>query len=394
MKFEPLYLRVKEQLREDFRAAQVEYGLERLPSLNDLQTQYQVSRPTISKALAALAAEGLLVKEAGRGTFALAPASSPPGLFGLPSRLTIGYIAPVTEAELPQYTFRGVDRVAHRRNCRVLMASARSDVANERVAVREMVAAGASGLIIYPTVRNGVPPERDYLRHEDLGVPVVLVDTCTPEQGHTQVIFDNRRAGRQMTEWLIKRGHRRIGLIFIDEEVHHPSLEARLRGYREALRDHGLSGDDAVVQRLPMDGTQARLGLALDTLLALPQPPTALIALDDHMAMEVIETLAHRGIHVPDQMYVAGFDNAVAARRYQPAFATTQPDFEAMGEVACEMLLDGIESGSLPTQTYILPVPLLIRSQAHRHLPRTDSRLTLNGANPPTPASADVSLML
>jgi DNA-binding LacI/PurR family transcriptional regulator len=374
MKFKPLYIQVKERLREDFHTERGNRAVGRLPSLNELQIQYRVSRPTISKALAALTAEGLLVKEDGRGTFALAPEGArlaPPQDSSVgPSRLTIGYIAPLTGKELPQNAFRGIDRVGHRRDTQVLMASTRDNVENERAAAIEMIASGARGLIIYPTVRQGASQETDYLRHEDLGVPIVLIDTCTPMQGRAQVIFDNKRAGFQMTRWLIERGHRRIGVIFYTEEAHHPALDARFRGYQEAVTEAGLSWDEALVRRIPANDTYDGLEMALEGLLALPQPPTALIACHDPMAIEIIETLARHGVHVPDEIQVVGFDNTMVARRYQPAFATTSPDFEAMGEVACEMLLDAIQSGKLAPQTYLLPAPLLVRTQLTRHVPR------------------------
>ena len=365
MMFEPLYLRVKERLREDLRAAQAAHGLERAPTLDALQEQYKVSRPTISKALAALVAEGVLVKEAGRGTFALIPASDP-NAAPTPERALIGYIAPLYGAELAQNAFSGIDRVAHRRHFRVLMAGSGDSVARERAAAREMVAAGVRGLILYPTLRQGQQREHDYLRTEDLGVPLVLLDTCTREQGHTQIVFDNRRAGAQVTQWLLGEGRRRIGLVFYTEEAHHPGLEARYQGYVGALQEHGLGVNPALVRRVPPGQLRDHLGPILDEWLALPEPPDSIIASDDTVAMDLIERLSDRGVRVPQDVCVAGFDNSVAARRFQPAFATTAPDFENLGAVACETLLDGLEAGSLPPQIYVLPVPLLVQRETAR----------------------------
>ena len=363
MKFEPLYLRVKEQLREDLRLMQSSQGLERLPNLNALQEQYRVSRPTISKALAALAAEGVLVKERGRGTFALTSGDAPE-LAATPSRLTIGYIAPLYGAELAQNVFRGIDTVAHRRDCRVLMAGSGDSVAHERTAAREMIAAGAKGLILYPTLRQGHLQERDYLRTEDLGVPLVLLDTCTREQGHTQIIFDNKRAGAQLTHWLLGQGRRRIGLVFYEEKAHHPGLEARYQGYLGAMREHGLPVAPDLIRRVKTDHIETRLEPILDEWLSRPELPDAIIACSDIVAMDLIELLSARGVRVPETVYVAGFDNSLAARWFQPAFTTTDPDFDNLGETACETLLDGIEAGGLSPQVYVLPVPLLIRGAA------------------------------
>ena len=370
MKHLPLYLRVKEQLREELQAVRLSDETQRLPTLDSLQQRYQVSRPTLSKALAALAAEGVLVKEAGRGSFALVAA--PPPNKTAPARLTVGYIAPLSDAELPQAAFRGIDRAAHRRDCRVLMAGARDSVAQERTAAHEMIAAGACGLIIYPTVRQGESSASDYLCREDLGVPLVLIDTCTPAQGQAQVLFDNRRAGADMTRWLLARGHRRIGLILYTEEAHHPSLEARYRGYRDALHDAGLPADPDLIRRVPPGEQHDALEAALAALLDLALPPSAVIAANDLMAVEVIETFGRRGLSVPREIAVTGFDHQAVARRYQPAFPTTAPDFERMGEIACETLLDSLAAGTRPVQTYILPVPLLIRPRPVRHAPGAD----------------------
>jgi len=154
------------------------------------------------------------------------------------------------------------------------------------------------------------------------------------------------------------------------------------------LQDHGLPFDAGLVRRISPTNMEAHLEPALEDLLALPDPPTALLACDDIMAMDVIERLFQRGISVPDSMLVAGFDNRVAARRFQPAFMTTQPDFDVLGEVACRMLLDGIEAGTLPTQTYILPVPLLTRHHVHRPLIRSEAASASNGLLSPVSAHA------
>ena len=360
MKFEPLYLRVKERLRGDLRSAQISRGLVRAPTLDELQKQYQVSRPTISKALAALAAEGVLVKEPGRGMFALTAALDLDTL-PLPARAAIGYIAPLYGAELAQQVFSGIDRVAHRRDFRVLMAGSGDSVARERAAALEMVAAGVCGLILYPTLRQGQQQEHDYLRTEDLGVPVVLLDTCVREQGHTQIIFDNKRAGAQITHWLLREGRRRIGFVLYTEEAHHPGLEARYQGYLGTLREHGLPVDLELVRRVNPGHLRAHLGPILDELLSMPEPPDAIIACNDIMAMDLIERLSDRGVRIPDDICVVGFDNSLASHRFKPAFVTTDPDFENLGVVACETLLDGLEAGNLPAQVYILPAPLFTR---------------------------------
>jgi DNA-binding LacI/PurR family transcriptional regulator len=86
----------------------------------------------------------------------------------------------------------------------------------------------------------------DYLLSGMGDVPAVLVDTCLPQQGGIQVLFDNRRLGYAMTEWLIKEGHSRIALLTYVGVVQHTPLTARFDGYRDALQDFGIAEDRAL----------------------------------------------------------------------------------------------------------------------------------------------------
>lgn len=361
--FVPLYQRIKERIRTDLLEAQTHAAVVRLPTERELQVRYQVSRPTISKALTMLAAEGLLVKAQGRGNFVLPKRPAAPSAISHPPR-RIGYVAPLSGEELVQRLFHGIDRTAHRRDYRVLMGSAGNHVARERAAALELIASGARGLIIYPVPRRDFELASDYLRCEDLGVPLVLVDTCTPEQGHAQVIFDNWRAGYAMTCWLISKGYCRIGLLSHTEHLHHPPLAARLRGYLDALRDHAVALDPALIRRFEPNERAEELEAIAEEWLQMPDPPTAIIAPEDMVALELIELLHSRGVRVPDDIRVTGFDNREAARRFRPTFTTTSPDFERMGEIACDLLLDGIEAGTLIPRTHILDVPLLVRRRS------------------------------
>jgi DNA-binding LacI/PurR family transcriptional regulator len=358
----PLYLRLKDQLEADLKTARAAGAGARLPTLNELQAKYGASRPTISKALAALAAEGTLVKQAGRGGFVHAPPvpisvrTAPSG----PPRATIGFICPLYGAELPQSCFRGIDRTARRRGFRVLMAGAGESEPHERAAVQELIAAGVQGLIIYPTLRSNLTDPNDYLFQKDLGVPLVLVDTCFPEQGHAQVVFDNRRGSYQLAKWLLNQGRRRVALLTYANWRRHPALVARRRGYQDALGDFGLPRADDILEIAKADLYDG-LDPLLDRLLAGETPVDAIMATNDIMAMELLDRLLRRGVKYPEDVSVTGFDYTTTTCRYRPTFTTTEPDFGIMGEVAGELLIDSLESGTFPAQTYILPVSLRVR---------------------------------
>jgi GntR family transcriptional regulator of arabinose operon len=354
----PLYEKIKEQIRADY--LQVPEEARQLPSERDLQERYQVSRPTISKALTVLATEGALVRQHRRGNFASVPQPEPAVRVGTSRQ--IGYVAPLAGEELIQRCFRGIDRVAHRRGYQVLMGNAGNSVEREQDAVRDLIASGVCGLVITPVPRRREALSTDYLAAGVAEVPVVLADTGLPQYGGLQVLFDNRRLGYAMTEWLIKEGHSRIALLSYTGEVLHTPLTARLEGYRDALQDFNIAEDAALIGRFDTSlDHDAALNRYLDQWEFLDQPPTAIIAPEDTLAMELVTLLKMRGIRVPQDMRVVGFDNRSMARYFDPPIPTSAPDFERLGETACDLLLEAIESETPQSRTVMLDVPLLIR---------------------------------
>jgi DNA-binding LacI/PurR family transcriptional regulator len=384
---DPLYRHIMQRIREDLFPDGTD-GAVRLPSERALQERYKVSRPTISKALAALAAEGVVTKRERSGNYRAdegVPVRGGDGRGRLP---VIGYVAPLTGEELVQRAFHGVDRVANRRGYRVIMGNAGTDWHGERAAVHDLIASGVVGLIITPCPRTTDQAVQDYLRSESFPVPVVAMDTCVPEQTVPQVVFDNVRGGYDVTNWLIQQGHTRIAILTFADVVIHGPLRGRLQGYQDALADHGITPDAALIERVDscLDCASA-VTEALDRWETLAHPPTAVIAVDDVYAMTVIEQLEARGYAVPDDMAVVGFDNRSVARRFRPAFPSTDPDFERMGEIGCEMLLNAIATGEQRLERRVLALPLITERHPPHHpvrrpppsLPRRQAALTLAG---------------
>jgi DNA-binding LacI/PurR family transcriptional regulator len=354
---QPLYLRIKDRIRAEIL---FDRGLgpgSRLPTERELQQRFGVSRPTIAKALAALASEGEVFVAQGRGRYA----SAPNGV-GLQTsaRRRIGYVATIATETLTQRACCGIERAARRLGYGVVMASANNDVRQEREAVHDLIASGICGLIIYPVPRSDGVSDSDYLTGEPLGVPVVLIDTPLPEHGYTQFVFDNEKACYTLTSWLIEHGHTSIAYTVGDAGLRHGPLTARLRGYRNALADHGVPEDPSLVVHYPgMDLQQLRQAAVR---LAESRPrPTAVIATDDMGAMVLIEQFATLGISVPEDIHIVGFDDREEARRMRHQFSTTRPDFERLGEGACEELVALVAGESQPNRTFVYDVPLVFR---------------------------------
>jgi DNA-binding LacI/PurR family transcriptional regulator len=175
------------------------------------------------------------------------------------------------------------------------------------------------------------------------------------------VTADNRRGAYDMASRLIKGGHRRIA--FIASAVSWPMIERRFQGYRAALRDAGLEFDPALTR---FEGEwHPATGMRLTSQLCdEPDPPTAVLAGNDLLALGAVKALKERGLRVPDDVAVAGFDDFEFAEYTDPPLTTLHvPGFE-MGHLAATRLIDHIEGkGDLATAT-VLPVRLVVRESA------------------------------
>jgi DNA-binding LacI/PurR family transcriptional regulator len=203
------------------------------------------------------------------------------------------------------------------------------------------------------------------------GLPYVLIDHEPDPVGAPRVNVADREASRRMAEHLLGLGHRRIGIVLGFEHPAHTLTQAeqesiyfvgaeRMAGWRAA----GLGGSTPVASG-PGHGREAGR-VAAHRLLDLPEPPTAVIAISDLLALGVMEAAAERGIDIPAELSVVGFDDIPAAA---PAALTTvsQPHTEK-GAAAVRLLLDSDDRESV-----LLPAELVIRSTTAPPRPQEDS---------------------
>lgn len=193
---------------------------------------------------------------------------------------------------------------------------------------------GAQGIILPPIFCESLSQDN---RLADFPLPLIGVCPQFEPDKVSCVLTDEFAAARDMVSLLINKGHRRIGTV-----VHqHGGREA---GYFEALRNHGIEIDmDLVVEGGENLDCTAR---ATHRLLDLPQPPTAIFANNDDLAATVLAVGHLRGLKIPDDLAVAGFDdNAIAARVWPPLTSVRRP-IAQMAALAVEQIVEQIRSDS------------------------------------------------
>jgi DNA-binding LacI/PurR family transcriptional regulator len=175
------------------------------------------------------------------------------------------------------------------------------------------------------------------------------------------VVANNRQGAYELTRRFIDAGHRRIA--FIGSENTWPMIEQRFDGYREALQDARLPFDPALT-RFEGEWDASTGGQLMEQLCTEPDPPTALLAGNDLFAVGAIKALKDRGMTVPDQMAVSGFDDFAFAEYTDPSLTTVRvPGFE-MGHYAATKLIDRIEGKDESPTSATFPVDLKIRGSA------------------------------
>lgn len=190
------------------------------------------------------------------------------------------------------------------------------------------------------------------------GVPAVLVGI---ESRHVPSVgIDNVAAARAATHHLLALGHRRIGLIghVIEPAQDFPSARQRRDGYLAALRAADVAADPALeaVGNFSLEGG----GEAAAALLDRPDPPTAIFALSDEMAAGALRVAKDRGVAVPEQLSVVGFDDHEAAAPL--GLTTVAQPVAGQGERAAELLLAQLEHGRGQPRHVPLPTRLVVRA--------------------------------
>ncbi|MPS70193.1 MULTISPECIES: LacI family DNA-binding transcriptional regulator [unclassified Novosphingobium] len=170
----------------------------------------------------------------------------------------------------------------------------------------------------------------------EAGLPTVLVAPSKAPAGSGTVRMDDRGAAREVTEYLLGLGHRRIG--FVQGPLSHSASARREEGFRAAMAAAGVDIDEASVVR---GDFTSRSGLALgERLLALKDRPTAIFASNDDMALGVLITAMKHGIAVPETLSLCGFDDAPSSRAAWPQLTTVRQPKAEMAAAAVDILVD------------------------------------------------------
>jgi LacI family transcriptional regulator len=272
--------------------------------------------------------------------------------------LSVGVLTQTISSPFYGEALHGIEDELERVGYIPLFVSGHWQEAEERKALDALMARRVDGLIVLAG-RLSNQAIQAYAGQ----VPVVVVgrDLKAPRLFSLEV--DNTTGGRLATQHLIDCGHERIAFIAGDP-THADGLD-RQAGYRAALEEAGLRYDPALV--MESDFTETGGLLAVTRLIESRLSFSAIFAANDQMAIGAALGLYRKGLRVPDDISLVGFDDLVGARFAQPPLTTVRQSIYDMGHQAAAAMLELLRGG---TPEADLPRPELVVRESTRRLPR------------------------
>ncbi len=304
----------------------------RPPSIKDIARLARVSHSTVSRALQNSplvnpeTAEKIrrIANESGYRASAVAR-----GLVTKRTR-TIGLVVTTIADPFASEVVSGIEQAANDHGYSVFLADSNADPNREQQVVQSFAERRVDGIVVTSSRVGAL-----YLPLlSEMQVPIVLVNNQHPGAFVHSVMIGNVAGTRDAANHLIGLGHRRIA--YLGDQFGYQSDTERLAGYRQALDAAGIPFDPELVVR--GNGKPEEAIGAMDTLLELPHPPTAVCCYNDMSALGAMRSIHLRGLRVPEDISVVGFDDLFISSYTQPRLTTVRQPMRQMGLLAMESL--------------------------------------------------------
>src|SRR5262245_19494599 len=266
----------------------------------------------------------------------------------------VGFTIPYVLGDYYSLILSGATEALHEQEMRAVLCPTRHEHDREAALVERLMRGTTDGgILVMPSESPGELGDLDAQ-----GFPFVVIDAPMPLPEQIPVVSaTHSRGARAATDHLLRLGHRRIAIVTgRDGWV---ATEERRTGYQAALAAAGVLAAPELVQsgnfEIPSGYEAAR------KLLALSEPPTAIFACNDNMAVGVLRAAAEAGLRVPDDLSVVGFDDSELGRVTTPTLTTVRQPLEEMGRMAVSLLTRLIDGQRVETLRVELGTRLVLR---------------------------------
>jgi DNA-binding LacI/PurR family transcriptional regulator len=341
-------------VRADLPAGIVDDQMTRPPGMHDVARVARVSHQTVSRVLNNHPHVRPATRERVRDAIAELGYRRNAAARSLVTRRSsvVGLLTPRTNLFGPNSSMIAIEVAAREAGYFVSLASVSESSAEElRTAVEHFKDQAAEAVVLIAPAREWIAAARVVAR--DLPVVTMCADFRLTQPKLASVSMDNEAGGKLVTEHLIELGHRNIALL--EGPATSPEAAARRRGWRNALRSHGLTAD-----RMFIGDWSSASGHAAGLQMVAENLPTAVFSANDQMALGLLRAFAEAGVSVPGDVSVAGFDDIPEAAYFVPPLTTVRQEFPALA-AKCLDQLDRMLQGEPGHNVRIRP-RLVVRS--------------------------------
>lgn len=337
---------VKHLLKDDIIA----YG-EKLPSEHDLMYKFQVSRQTVRQAFGELSSEGLIYKEQGKGTFS-----------NYRKGAKRSQIVAVVTTYLSGFVFPGIisgmEQVLSDEGYMMLLSNTNNIKEREAQYLKSVLEHNVVGMIIEPTASSGANVNGRLLSViREKGIKTVFINACYDDFDSAYVLLDDKKGGYTATEYLLQLGHRKIAGIFKTDDKQGMN---RMQGYKDALRAYGPAGSRALIGEYDTANMYDYPYMFAQSLIRKDDFPTAFFCYNDQCALMVIQAINDKGLKVPEDISVVGYDDSISPMQSQVKLTTIRHPKKDMGIQAAKFMVDMLE-GRMEKPQYTYQPELIVR---------------------------------
>lgn len=361
---EAKYKQVKNYLMGLFKREQFETGRQ-LPTEFELMDELDVSRNTVRKAILELEEEGIVKRKHGSGTYFLTMGDEKiktGGLIGLGNFYFMDYIYPEI--------IRGIEDTLYDCGYSLALANCNLDYGRELSSIQRLIDQGIKGLILEPSRNFLLAKDHPMMQLLDsLKIPVVATHWGGSNTTFSTVTINDEQAGLQATNYLIGKGHKRIGIIFKNDVQ---AACFRFNGYTHALEEAGIEVDQKLIVSYDdideaRDTNQGYL-CTEELLHKAGGDLTAIFYFNDNTALQGYEALKEARLKIPEDISVIGFDNFHHTHLVNPPLTTFEHPKYNLGKWAAKILIDEIEQGSRIHPMELIFEPVMIERESVRDL--------------------------
>jgi len=329
---------------------------DRVPSENEIASDYNVSIITSRKALDSLVHDGLIYRRKGKGSFVCEKPNLPVSHDSYSNIVTFILLSYNFSDSSTMQFIKGAYTVLTEMGKSMIVEYSKDEPEREADILDKCIKDKSAGVLLFST-----DPEQNLNKLNELksnNIPFILVDRGIKQFPVNIVSCYNLDGTYKMANYLIENGHRKI--MFISNNRHILTEQLRFEGMMLALDENKIPFIPELFvtdfAKNPLDFLEG-----FDTY-----HPTAIMCVNDLTACKVSEILMENNISVPDDVSITGFDDAEIAKYNNPKLTTVKQDFFQIGKKAAELLIDIITGKSGCCSQVYLPVELVIRDSVRK----------------------------